>query len=95
MAYSYTYLIPARIRSGRIPDAKTGPDLYEHLGRNPFVMMSANWWEDGTWRTRTCLKAIFFMDEVDVDLDVLCATIMDGVGSHINRTDIIAVDNCH
>lgn len=59
MAYSYTYLIPARIRSGRIPDAKTGPDLYEHLGRNPFVMMSANWWEDGTWRTRTCLKAIF------------------------------------
>jgi len=37
----------------------------------------------------------FFVDEVDVDLDVLCATIMDGVGSHIKRTDIIAVDNCH
>ena len=29
----------------------------------------------------------FFVDEVDVDLDVLCATIMDGIGSHINRTD--------
>ena len=32
-------------------------------------------------------------DEVDVDLDMLGTTMMDGVGGHIDNADIVAVDN--
>jgi hypothetical protein len=32
-------------------------------------------------------------DEVDVDLDMLGTTMMDGVGSHIDNADIVAVYN--
>jgi len=32
-------------------------------------------------------------DEVDVDLDMLGATMMDRVGGHIDRADVVAIDN--
>ena len=32
-------------------------------------------------------------DEVDVDLDMLGTTMMDGVGSHIDTAGIVAVDD--
>ena len=34
-----------------------------------------------------------FADEVDVDLDVLRATVVDGVGSHVDGAHIVTVDN--
>jgi len=35
-----------------------------------------------------------FVNKVDVDLDVLRASMMDNVGSHVDRTDIVAIDKC-
>jgi hypothetical protein len=35
-----------------------------------------------------------FADEVNVNLEVLHATMMDGVGGHVDRTDVVAIDNC-
>ena len=32
-------------------------------------------------------------DELDVDLDMLGATMMDSVGDHIDRADIVTIDN--
>ena len=32
-------------------------------------------------------------DEVDVDLDMLGAIMMDRVGGHIDRADVVAIDN--
>ena len=32
-------------------------------------------------------------DKVDVDLDMLGATMMDRVGGHIDRADVVVVDN--
>jgi len=32
-------------------------------------------------------------DELDVDLDMLGATMMDRVGGHIDRADVVAIDN--
>jgi hypothetical protein len=36
----------------------------------------------------------FLADKVDVDLDMLRATMMDGVGGHVDSTDIVTVDDC-
>jgi hypothetical protein len=33
------------------------------------------------------------MDEVNVNLDMLCATVMDRVSCHIDSANIVAVDN--
>ena len=34
-----------------------------------------------------------FADEVDVNLDVLRAVVVDGVGSHVDGAHIVTVDN--
>ena len=34
-----------------------------------------------------------FADEVDVNLDVLCAAVVDRVGSHTDGAHIVTVDN--
>jgi hypothetical protein len=36
----------------------------------------------------------FLTDKVDVGLDMLRATMMDGVGGHVDSTDIVTVDDC-
>ena len=36
----------------------------------------------------------FLAYEVDVDLNMLGTTMMDGVGGHIDSTNIVAVDDC-
>ena len=33
-------------------------------------------------------------DEVDVDLDVFRAAVVDGVGSHVDSAHIVAIDIC-
>jgi len=39
-------------------------------------------------------KSYLLADEVDVDLDVLGATVVDRVGCHVDSANIVAVDNC-
>lgn len=34
-----------------------------------------------------------FMDEMDIDLDVLGATVLDRVGRHADNADVVAVDD--
>jgi hypothetical protein len=38
-------------------------------------------------------KSHLFADEVNVDLDVLCSLVVDGVGRHVDGTDVITEDN--
>jgi hypothetical protein len=38
-------------------------------------------------------KGHLFTDEVNVDLDVLHSLAMDGVGRHVDCTDVVAEDN--
>ena len=35
-----------------------------------------------------------FVHEMDVDLDVFCLAMMDGVGLHVDSTHVITVDYC-
>jgi hypothetical protein len=32
--------------------------------------------------------------EVKIDLDVLCALMLDGVGGEVHGTDVVVVDQC-
>jgi len=97
-AYSYTQLyislIPARSRSGRIPVAKTRPKLHEQLGKQAFrrdVRELVGGWN---MEDPDLSQGHLFVNKVDVDLDVLRASMMDNVGSHVDRTDIVAIDKC-
>ena len=38
-------------------------------------------------------QSYLLADEVDVDLDVLRAAMVDGVGSHVDGAHVVAVDN--
>ena len=38
-------------------------------------------------------KSHLFADEVDVNLNVLRALVVDGVGRHVDGTDIVTEDN--
>jgi hypothetical protein len=62
------------------------------VGR-PFVKMSANWDVVGTCRTRTSPMAAF-PHKVEVDLNMLRALVLNGVGGEVNGADIVAVDEC-
>jgi hypothetical protein len=33
-----------------------------------------------------------FPDEVEVDIDMLCALVLNGVGGEVNGADVVAVD---
>ena len=38
-------------------------------------------------------KGHLFADEVNLDLDVLRSLVVDGVGRHVDGTDVVAEDN--
>lgn len=38
-------------------------------------------------------KRHFFADEVNVDLNLLGPSMLDGVGGHVNSIDVVAVDD--
>jgi hypothetical protein len=35
-----------------------------------------------------------FPHKVEVDLDMLCALVLNGVGGEVDGTDVVAVDEC-
>ena len=37
-------------------------------------------------------KRYFLTDKVDVDLNMLCAAMMDRIGRHIDSADVVTVD---
>ena len=89
------YTIPnTRLQSQRKDlDAKAGPKVCEQLYRELFghdVHELVGGWhvEDTDFPQRDLLA-----DEVDINLDMLGATMMDSVGDHIDRADIVTIDN--
>ena len=89
----YISLIPARSRNGRIPDAKVGPKLHEQLGRQAFrhdVRELVGRWN---MEDPNLSQGHLFADEVNVDLDMLRATMMDRVGGHVDRADVVTINN--
>jgi len=58
------------------------------------VKTSANWDVVGTWRTRTAhgTHSYLLTNEVKIDLDMLRSLMLNWVGGHVDRTDVVAVD---
>ena len=89
------FLIPARNRSGRrITDAEAGPKVCEQLHRKTVghdirELVSRRNVEDANLPQGHLLA-----NEVDVDLDMLGATVVDRVSSHVDGANIVAVDHC-
>jgi hypothetical protein len=91
---SYTiFLIPARSRSGRSADAKTGPKIGEELNRKTPRHDVRKLMGGRNMKNSNLPQGNLLSDEVDVNLDMLRAPMMDRVGCHIDSTDVVTVDN--
>jgi hypothetical protein len=93
MVSSIHFLIPAHSRSGSGTNAQTGPkvreELYgETLGHDISELVSGGHMKDPDLSKRDLLA-----DELNVELDVLRAPVVNRVGSHIDHADIVAIDN--
>jgi hypothetical protein len=58
---------------------------------SPLVKMSANREVIGTWKARTSPMTTL-MDEMEVDLNMLDALMLDGVSGEVDRVDVVVVD---
>jgi len=93
MSGSIHFLIPARSRNGRSTDAKTGPKLCEELYREALGHDVSELMSGGNMKNPDLSKRHLLADEVNVDLDVLRSLVVDGVGRHVDGTDVVAEDN--
>ena len=89
----FYFLTPARSRSGRLPDAKAGSKFLKECCRKPFSHDVDELVRGGHIENPNLTKGHLFADKVNVDLDVLRSLVVDGVGSHVDCTDVVAEDN--
>jgi hypothetical protein len=54
--------------------------------------MSTNWEVVGTWRTRNISNGDALTDEVEVDLNMLGALMLDGIGREVDCADVVTID---
>jgi hypothetical protein len=89
----FYFLTPARSRSERLLDAKAGSKFSKECCRKPFIHDVGELVRGGHMENPNLTKGHLFADEVNVDLDVLRSLVVDGVGSHVDCTDVVAEDN--
>jgi len=92
--FGYT-LIPARGHNGRELDTDTGPKFTKQLymqsvNHDVCELMCGRDMEDTNLPQSNLLA-----DEVDVNLDVLRATMMNRIDYHVDCTNVVAIDNGH
>lgn len=86
-------LTPARSRSGRVPDAKTGFELVEELYRQAFRHDVRELMRRWDMKHAYLSKGNLLTDEVNIDLDVFGAAVVNGIGCHVDSTHVVAVDD--
>jgi hypothetical protein len=87
------FLIPARSRSGRCADAKTGPKLCEELYREALGHDVSKLVSGGNMKNPDLSKRHLLANEVNVDLDVLRVLVVNRVVCHVDGTHVVTVDN--
>ena len=73
---------------------QTGPKIIEELDGQSLGHDVGELMCGGDMKHSELSHSNLFADEVDVDPDVLCAVVVDRVGSHVDCTHIVTVDNC-
>jgi hypothetical protein len=61
------------------------------MGRH-FMKMSVNWEVISMCRTRTSPMTTHSRTKVEVDLDMLCALVMNEIGGEADGADVVTVD---
>jgi hypothetical protein len=89
----FYFLTPTRSRSGRLLDAKAGSKFSKECYRKPFSHDVGELVRGGHMENPNLTKGHLFAEEVNVDLDVLRLLVVDGVGHHVDYTDVVAEDN--
>jgi hypothetical protein len=82
------FLIPARSCSGRITDTQTGPKVSEQLYRKTLAHDISELVHRGNMEDANLSQCHLLANEVDVNLDMLGATVVDGVSDHIDGANI-------
>jgi hypothetical protein len=87
-------LIPARSRSGRSANAKTGPKLCEELYREALGHDVSKLVSGGNMKNLDLSKRHLLANEVNVNLYVLrVSVVVNRVGRHVDGTHVVTVDN--
>jgi hypothetical protein len=86
-------LTPARSRSGRVPDAKTRFELIEELYSKAFGHDVRELMRRWDMKHAHLSKSNLLTDEVNVDLDVLSAVVVNGIGYHVDNSHVVTVDD--
>jgi hypothetical protein len=74
--------------------AKTGTKLLENVRRQPFCHNISELLSSWYLQNPYVAEGHTLVDEVDVQLNVLGAMMMNGVGRYVDGGDIVAVDQC-
>jgi hypothetical protein len=89
----YISLTPTRSRSGRIPNAKTGPKISKQLSRQAFghdicVLVGRR-----NMQYADLAQSDLFADKVNVNLDMFGASMMNRICHHVDCTHIVAIND--
>ena len=75
-------------------DAEDGPKVYEQLHRKTFDHDIRELVGRRNVEDANLPQGHLLANEVDVDLDMLGATVVDRISSHIDGANVVAVDHC-
>ena len=90
----YCYILtPSLSLSGSVTNTKTGPKVSEQLYRQPFGHNVRKLMRRWNMKHPDLSQSNLLMDEVNIYLNMLRATMMNWIGSHVDSTDIVAVDD--
>jgi hypothetical protein len=86
-------LIPTRSRSGRRSDAKTGPKFGEELNWKSLGHDVRELVRGRDMKNPKLSQCHLLTDEVNVDLDMLRAPMVNWIFRHVDGTHIVTEDN--
>jgi hypothetical protein len=82
-------LTPPAVEALAIADVETGPKLRKHRRRKPFGEDVGELGGGRHVKNANSSTGYSFTDEVKIDLDMLRALVLDGVGGEVDCADVV------
>jgi hypothetical protein len=89
----YISLTPAHNRSGRIPNAKSGPKISKQLSRQAFGHYIRVLVGRRNMQYADLAQSDLLVDKVNINLDMLGAPMMNRIGRHVDCTHIVTIND--
>jgi len=91
--YSYIHLIPARSSRGSLANTKTGPKINKQLYRKALCHNVSKLMRRRNMKNMNLSQGNILANKMNINLNMLGPSMMNWIGSHINCTDIVTIDD--